>query len=229
MPNSQHETRRNAESEALRTSRQRRPLRRHWNGVLTLVAIASALHSGVSSFAPMCPPVSRMSSQSSSGTRLQISPNVDDEISQGVQRARALLEKSKAKLAAQDGAASSEQQQTQLPFFASQTASSGSSSTINGTERREQVTKYLDKTTGLITTDGEKMAAMSEQEEWENRSLLDVFETERAEWDDGKSTASKRLAERDVAASIYNLRKLLQMDDYRKIFDKRNRFIGEDN
>ena len=81
----------------------------------------------------------------------------------------------------------------------------------------------MDENTGLFTTDGDKMAELSEEEEWESRPLLEVFESEI------EDTSSSVLNERDVAASIFNLRKTLQMEDYRKIFDKRNRFIGEDN
>jgi len=80
----------------------------------------------------------------------------------------------------------------------------------------------------LVTADGEKMAKLSEEEPWEYRSLLDVFENERDVNEDVYSKASQQLAQRDVAASIYNLRKELKTEDYRKIFDKRNRFIGED-
>ena len=71
---------------------------------------------------------------------------------------------------------------------------------------------------------GEKMASMSEGEEWASRSLLEVFNNEEVQ-----RSSDHKLAERDVAASIYNLRKQLQMEDYKRIFDKRNRFIGEDN
>ena len=35
------------------------------------------------------------------------------------------------------------------------------------------------------------------------------------------------LADRDVARAIYNLRKSMQNDDFKKVFDARNRFIGE--
>jgi hypothetical protein len=65
---------------------------------------------------------------------------------------------------------------------------------------------------------------MSESEVWETRSLLDMNDDVP-----DKSTASKRLADRDVAASIFNMRRHLQVNDYRKIFDTKNRFIGEDN
>ena len=37
----------------------------------------------------------------------------------------------------------------------------------------------------------------------------------------------KSIAERDLAASIYNLRKVLKTEDFRRVFDSRNRFIGE--
>lgn len=48
--------------------------------------------------------------------------------------------------------------------------------------------------------------------------------------DDGSmklSKSSSSLADRDVASSIYNLRKLLRTEDFMKVFDSRNRFIGD--
>jgi hypothetical protein len=203
-------------------------LSKQWNGLLLLMvaAVFVSMPSGVSSFT-----MQSRNSRTRSVAPLRAVLNGDDEISAGVQRARALLEKSKAKLAAQaaskalseensDGAAEEGRAQA-LPFFAAQTAA-----TVDDTQRREQVTKYRDETTGLITTDGEKMAAMSESEEWETRSLLDLNGGDDGK---GKSTASKRLADRDVAASIFNMRRHLQVGDYRKIFNKENFFIGEDN
>ena len=56
------------------------------------------------------------------------------------------------------------------------------------------------------------------------KGLLDVFDDETEETD-----VSKSLAKRDVAASILNLRISMHNDDYRKIFDTKNYFIGEDN
>jgi len=142
-----------------------------------------------------------------------------------VERARAVLEKSKAKLAEQEerAAASAAIKTTaapekNTPFFAQRSVS------------RDQVVKSKDDKTGLITADGEVMAAISEQEDWEMRSLSEVFENETDEnGDDYRyySAASQHIAERDLAASVWNMRKTLQTDDYFKIFDKRNRFIGD--
>jgi len=129
-----------------------------------------------------------------------------------VERARAVLEKSKAKLAAQEEAAAETASTT--PFFAQRRVS------------RDGVVKSKDEETGLITADGEVMARISEQEQWEIRSLKEVFPNEL---DGGEATvvASNSLADRDVAASIWNLRQKLHTNDYQKIFDTRNRFIGE--
>jgi len=67
------------------------------------------------------------------------------------------------------------------------------------------------------------MAALSETEDWEARSFGDIFA------DDTDDLIDDGLASRDVAASIFNLRMRLNDADYRRVFDKRNRFIGEDN
>lgn len=145
----------------------------------------------------------------------------EDDISTLLERARLQLAKSKAKLEARDHAQASgagnrvPEAPVKIPFFAS----------IIKFDKREIVTKFRNEKTGLITADGEKMARLSESEAWEMRSLKEVFQNEVED----TGSASKRLANRDVAASIFNLRKSMQTEDYRKIFDSRNRFIGEDN
>jgi hypothetical protein len=190
--------------------------------LLMVAVIVVLMPSGVSSFTIQSP-----NCRSASVAPLRAVLSGDDEISQGVLRARALLEKTKAKLAAQAASKalseedSGDDEKTEaVPFF----AASQPADAVDNTQRRDEVTKYRDEATGLITTDGEKMAAMSESEVWETRSLLDMNDTIP-----DKSTASKRLADRDVAASIFNMRRHLQVNDYRKIFDTKNRFIGEDN
>lgn len=139
-----------------------------------------------------------------------LSMEQDDEINRGVQRARALIEKTKAKLAAQ----------SEVPFFASKQSGTVASS-------REGVVNK-DEKTGLITTDGEKMAKLSEQEVWENRSLFGVFDDDNDENEKSYAATSEQFASRDIAASVFNLRRQLQTSDYERIFDKRNIFIGED-
>jgi len=165
------------------------------------------------------------SSSSSESKHQQI---MDNDIAKLQAKARALLEKSKAKLAAQSSSNDDNEDETTtavstLPFFAAP------DTTTTTPNRRQAVTKTINEATGLITTDGEKMAQLSEGEEWESRRLLEVFENELSEDDDVYSLASQQLASRDVAAQITNLRKELHTGDFRRIFDKRNRFIGEDN
>lgn len=146
------------------------------------------------------------------------STNGDDELNQTLERARQVLEKSKAKLASKDSPESEAPEAAPLPFFAS----------LAGL-KRDGVIKSRDEKTGLITADGEKLAKLSEAEVWENRSLLEVFDNDLDEDAAVYARATTGLADRDVAASIYGLRKQLMNEDYRQIFDKRNRFIGEDN
>ena len=154
----------------------------------------------------------------------------EEEVQRRLERARAVLAKSKAKLEMKERNSANGTKDTTsapevaavLPFFATKKA------TINP-NRREMVTKSKDDKTGLIQADGEKMAALSENEEWEFRSLFEVFENEMDENADVYSAASRQLAERDVVASIWNLRKQMKTEDYMKIFDKKNWFIGEDN
>ena len=146
---------------------------------------------------------------------LCLSFDIDKEIEQRLADAKALLEKTKAKMEKEDAGEAGDN----LPFFAVSKKSPAS---------REGVIKSRDEDTGLIIADGEKMATLSEQEEWENKSLLEVFENEIDENEDVYSVESQRLASRDLAASVWDLRKKLG-GDYQRIFDKKNRFIGEDN
>jgi hypothetical protein len=167
--------------------------------------------------------------------------NLDREL----QRARKLLEKSKAKLAARQqqqqqpgtsiGAAGScgSPSSAFVPYFA---AAAATTTTTTGKKRvasRDGIVKSRCEKTGQILADGERMAEISEQEEWEIRSIDQVFQNEE---NDGRynkkdlfSLASQQLAERDVAASIWNLRQKMHTEDYQKIFDKKNHFIGEDS
>ena len=74
-------------------------------------------------------------------------------------------------------------------------------STTTIDDKRTKVTKSTNEDSGLITTDGELMAVLSEEEEWEVRSLLDVFEDELE-----VSDVSKQLARRDAAGIIAAIR-----------------------
>jgi glutaredoxin-related protein len=69
------------------------------------------------------------------------------------------------------------------------------------------------------------MAKLSEEEEWESRPILEVFETEEQEGE--KASFNAKNVDRDIAKSMFNLRKSLQTEDFMKIFDKRNIFIGD--
>lgn len=144
--------------------------------------------------------------------------DIDDEISKQLARAKEILAKSKAKMEQKELAAidpEKKEKSTAVPFFAAKDASADQDS------RKKKVIKAKFEDTGLATFDGDKMVELSESEEWEVRPLNQVFKSEIED----KSTDP--FADRDVAASIFNLRKSLQSDDYQKIFDERNRFIGE--
>lgn len=175
-----------------------------------------------------------------SDTRLASSA-MDDSLERQLAKARELLAISKAKLQIQEASRRDEDaQQDALPFFATLEQPSG---TQDNVDKRSIVVKTRDEKSGLITTDGELMAKLSESEKWERRSIWEVFdqqellaESVREEMekqlqrtDDTTKKTSRSLNDRDVAASIFNLRKVLQKEDYKKIFDPNNRFIGEDN
>ena len=89
-------------------------------------------------------------------------------------------------------------------------------------EKRASVTKQVMDDTGLITTDGDLMAQMSEEEEWSERSLIELFNDETFEGE-----ISEAMMKRDVAASINAMRVRMDNKDFEKIFDARNIFIGD--
>eukprot|EP00567_Pseudictyota_dubia_P014485 CAMPEP_0197446506 /NCGR_PEP_ID=MMETSP1175-20131217/11437_1 /TAXON_ID=1003142 /ORGANISM="Triceratium dubium, Strain CCMP147" /LENGTH=216 /DNA_ID=CAMNT_0042977637 /DNA_START=70 /DNA_END=720 /DNA_ORIENTATION=+ len=175
----------------------------------------------------------------SNSRRYASESSADDDVARQLAKAKDLLARAKAKLTDEETSVdisltssggvikekekvdvgSENDEDTSLPFFAQQ----------NVENKREMVTKSKDQTTGLITVDGDKLAEISGDEEWEVRPLQEVFQTELTdEQAESYSLAKKQLADKDVAASIWNLRKQLQTEDFEKIFDKRNRFIGEE-
>ena len=153
----------------------------------------------------------------------------DEEVARQLQRAREVLAKTKAKMEARaaaelvadddddDDLEGTETSKGSVPFFASQAATK----TKREGDKKEKVIKSKNES-GLFTTDGALMAELSESEEWEARPLLDVFQNENK-----KANTKDTLADRDVAASIFGLQRVLQTEDFMKIFDKRNRFIGD--
>jgi len=149
----------------------------------------------------------------SSSSKLAVAESTDDDVTRQLAKARELLEQCKAKLAEETEADESIDVVEETPI--------DSESSIE-TEKRTKVTKTTDDESGLITTDGELMAAISELEDWEIRDIFDCFEDELEE-----SDVSKQLAKRDVASSLYGLRMSMQNEDYAKIFNKKNYWIGE--
>lgn len=153
-----------------------------------------------------------------------------DEIDQELEKARALLKVAKAQLEAMDRGENLPPvvEETEnanidpLPFFAARDETSSTSQ-----DKREIVLKSQNED-GLITVNGDEMAKLSENETWESRPLAEVFENELKEDEDVYSIATQQLGGRDVAASIWGLRKSMKTEDYQKIFDKKNYFIGDD-
>ena len=160
--------------------------------------------------------------------------NYDPAVAAQIRKARKLLRDAKQKMEMEEQQQQTESSSTKedsaaeavspLPFFAQQ---SFTATAI------DQTTKIKSKTkSGEIIADGEQMTSLSNSEPWELRSLSDIgFESEARSDFDGNLVADedvkKTLDERDLAASIYNLRKVMQTEDFRRVFDSRNRFIGE--
>jgi hypothetical protein len=174
---------------------------------------------GVSSFAPVVASTFHGTTRNSQSIILFANmPDNPDNVSNQISKAKELLAKAKLKLEAREKASS--ESENQVPFFA-QNAPFTSTDSVS---KRDQVTKSKNDATGLITTDGEKMAAMSEEEQWENRSLGEVFEMET----EAREFQSAHV-EQKVAMSIFNLRRSMKNEDYKRIFDSKNYLIGEDS
>jgi len=173
--------------------------------------LALYLHS-VSSFSPsvqtlFIPTQARIIHPNTSGTSLRMS--ADDDINRQLAKAKIILEKAKAKVAQMEAEGATAVKQK---------------SSAEKSDKKTSVLKSKNEVSGLSTYDGDLMAALSEEEDWELKGMFDVFDDEIEE-----SDVSKNLGKRDVAASILNLRRSMHNDDYRRIFDKRNFYIGEDN
>lgn len=210
------------------------------------------------------------SSKYNNNTTSSIDVELEQQINQGLQRAREVLQKSKAKLAAmQQNTAGAEMKDRHhnnndaVPFFATRRAATTTTAVANTgggdgvataiptttvaisdtattmtttatttiTDSRLKV-KSRNSATGLVMADGERMAEISEDEPWEYRSIYELFpssDTTDTAAANNNPAASRVEIQTDVMASIQNLRKVLQTEDYRRIFDPRNRFIGEDN
>lgn len=166
-----------------------------------------------------------------------ISNKRNTEITKQLEQAKALLAVSRAKLEAKEeqetaaafllednnNSSDGDKKKDSVPFFAVANSAATSNNEENNDGKRDIVIKSKDEATGLFTTDGDLMAKLSEEEEWDLRPLLEVFETERS----GEESPKSKNVDRDIAQSMYNLRKSLQTEDFSKIFDKRNRFIGD--
>ena len=170
-------------------------------------------------------------------------PKHDPDVTDQIRRAKLLLEdarrkqkareeKSAASAGADDvpGTTTTTTTTTKrlLPFFAAATAIS-SATEVDARRKIKSTTS-----TGSIIADGETMAAISKSERWERRSLSEMFEREARNDFDGLPVAGEQidkvgtvLADRDVARSIWNLRRSMQNEDFMKVFDSRNRFIGD--
>jgi hypothetical protein len=204
-------------------------MRSSQTALLLLVIAPAAL-----AFAPPVPLILRSPATT---TRLYSTEEMD-EVDRELAKAKVLLAEAKQQIAVMDAivalvnageeqaaaAAEEEKKKSSIPFFASL---GDDGDDVKVSSKRDIVMKSTNDD-GLITVNGDEMAKLSEEEMWSTRSLGEVFENELNEDEDVYATANKGLRTRDVAASIYNLRKTMQMGDYQKIFDKSNYFIGED-
>ena len=217
-----------------------------------LLAVALGLMERVpltSSFTPSHPSTTLTTCTSSSSplhppstVLLRATFDAEADVQQRLAYAKEMLAKSKEKLKRREenrnGISSSSKKSDAdsgtLPFFAARSSSSKQrgTTTDSAESRRKQMIKATNDETGLVTVDGAKMAALSENEEWEIRSVLGAFGTNNAEDIQNAEIyerATESLSDRDAMAQMWNLKKRMKTEDYEKIFDKRNFLIGEDN
>jgi hypothetical protein len=180
------------------------------------------------------PEAAAIPEESAKETKTKTTPAKNEEIMKQLERAKAAIAVSRVKIEAQeafvafireaDDKQDASKEKENVPFFATANDSDNNSST-NSNGKKEKVIKDKNEDTGSFTTDGELMAKLSEEEEWESRPILEVFETEEQEGE--KKSFNAKNVDRDIAKSMFNLRKSLQTEDFMKIFDKRNIFIGD--
>mmetsp|Transcript_23609 Transcript_23609/g.35445 ORF Transcript_23609/g.35445 Transcript_23609/m.35445 type:complete len:195 (-) Transcript_23609:284-868(-) len=154
-----------------------------------------------------------------SNNRPLFASGMDPETAKLLANAKALLEKAKTDLEVKDA-----QQEQQVNLDATMVPKSNQEQQQGqGAEKKLAVTKQM-LDTGLITTDGELMAALSEDEDWSERALADLFKDETFE---DMDTPSDTVLGRDVAQSINALRVKMENGDFAEIFNQKNYFIGE--
>jgi len=171
------------------------------------LAMISCLLPSSDAFVPMSSTTNTFIVQKSPlHTTLRMS-STDDDVSVQLAKAKELLAKAKAKL--EEGEVKEKKDKK------------------SSSSRDSKKEKVLKSTTdsGSFTTDGDMMAELSEEEEWEMRSLLDVFEEEFPNEDSERRATDKK--DRDIAMAMFNLRKRMFNDDYKKIFNSKDWRIGE--
>lgn len=149
----------------------------------------------------------------------------EEDIEKQLARAMELLEKGQAKLeSAAAAAAEGSQEEEKMD------------KTLLDQETKRMMVTKIQKEDGLVVVDGEMMARYSEEEEWQLRPLMEVFEEDDSFQGDNNTyyglllastNTTKKLAQRDEVASIRNLQTIMNRQDFQKIFDEKNYFIGE--
>jgi len=157
-------------------------------------------------------------------------PNGDDDVSRQLEKARKLIAEAKGKLEAKELEAQDPSSTAPVAqhFFATEDNEEDEATREkNKEEKRSRVIKQeLDN--GKITTDGDMMVELSQNEKWEMRPLMDVFEPEKMSEEDEKSREERRKKEIQIVQAMMNLKQKLGKDDYEKIFNNKNFFIGEE-
>jgi len=77
---------------------------------------------------------------------------------------------------------------------------------------------------GKIRPSAELMEKLAEEEDWELRMLDEMFEDQIPQPTD----MEKKLQKKDIGMTMYNLRKSMQNEDFRRIFNSKNPRIGEE-
>ena len=157
----------------------------------------------------------------------------DPAVAAQLRKAKQLLKESKKKVQEQAEARAKAAEEADIPGGVSQESPEKEGNTADAVlpffaSTSSQKIKSTTES-GEIIADGETMANLSKSEAWEKRPLSQMFDKEARTDYDGNLVDDEinknLLAEREIG--IYNLRKALQNEDFRKVFDKRNRFIGD--
>eukprot|EP00587_Corethron_hystrix_P010766 CAMPEP_0113304776 /NCGR_PEP_ID=MMETSP0010_2-20120614/4652_1 /TAXON_ID=216773 ORGANISM="Corethron hystrix, Strain 308" /NCGR_SAMPLE_ID=MMETSP0010_2 /ASSEMBLY_ACC=CAM_ASM_000155 /LENGTH=212 /DNA_ID=CAMNT_0000159031 /DNA_START=118 /DNA_END=756 /DNA_ORIENTATION=+ /assembly_acc=CAM_ASM_000155 len=164
----------------------------------------------------------RISNRYNSSLLLSTPLGYDDESLQRILAdAKKLVEDTKVKIESEDKSKETEERLSDTSQI-----SENMQSTIpkSAEERRLYLLDGVSPdSNGKVRPSAKLMEQLAEEEDWELRLIEEMFEDQIPQ----PSEMDKRLQKKDIGRSLMMLRRQLQDDDFRKVFNSRNPRIGE--